>query len=273
MNDVYLQPHSDDICFSLGALAAIRGRGVLLTICPIAGYVPLRPGEEPPSAELVTKMRMQEDRAFCEACGLEPRFLEIPCGSYLGYRPFGLERVEENARRIGPPMFEALLPPAPDAISGARPWLFCPAGVGGHVDHVAIRMAIAERYDELAAKYRVAFYEDLHYASKPMARRIGVQHLLKAPFGKRLRRRASPLGDVAAKKLSLLKLYRSQFLEPPISLAEFVPATRISSPPHEAIWTEEAFEPFDPDAADSSPKTELSLSFANFVENILCGWK
>jgi LmbE family N-acetylglucosaminyl deacetylase len=269
--DIYLQPHSDDICFSLGALAAMRKHGVLLTVCPIAGYVPVRPGEAPPPAELVTKMRMEEDRAFCAACGLEPRFLEIPCGSYLGYRPFGLERAEENVRRIGPPMLEALLPPAVDANHGARPWLFCPAGVGGHVDHVAIRMVIAERYDELAAKYRVAFYEDLHYASAPLARRRGVQHLLEARFGKRLRRRVIPLAGKTARKLSLIQLYRSQFLELPISLAEFVPATRISSPPHEAIWTQEAFEPFDPDATDSSPKAELSLSFANSVENILRG--
>ena len=269
--DVYLQPHSDDICFSLGALAAVRKQGVLLTVCPIAGYVPVRPGETPPPAELVTKMRMEEDRAFCEACGLEPRFLEIPCGSYLGYRPFGLERVEENARRIGPPMLEALLTPTVEANHPSRPWLFCPAGIGGHVDHVAIQMVIAELYDDLAKKYRVAFYEDLHYASNPTARRVGVKRLLEAAFGKRLRRRPIPLCGRAVKKLSLIQLYRSQFLEPPVSLAEFLPATRFSSSPHEAIWTEEAFEPFDTDVADLRQNTDLTAIISNFVENICRG--
>jgi LmbE family N-acetylglucosaminyl deacetylase len=270
--DVYLQPHSDDICFSLGALAAMRKHGALLTVCPIAGYVPVRPGEAPPPAELVTKMRMQEDREFCKASGLEPRFLEIPCGSYLGYRPFGLERAEENARRIGPPMLEDLLTPAVDANNGARPWLFCPAGVGGHVDHVAIRMVIAERYDKLAGKYRIAFYEDLHYASEPLARRRGVKRLLETPIGSRLRRRVIPLGGEAAKKLSLIQLYRSQFLESPVSLAEFVPATRVPSPPHEAIWTEESFAPFDTDVVRSYPNQKPTLSFSNLVENILRGF-
>jgi LmbE family N-acetylglucosaminyl deacetylase len=269
--DVYLQPHSDDICFSLGALAAMRKQGVLLTVCPIAGYVPVRPGETPPPAELVTKMRVEEDRAFCDTCGLEPRFLEIPCGSYLGYRPFGLERVEENARRIGPHMLEALLTQTFDANHRTRHWLFCPAGVGGHVDHVAIRMVIAERSDELSEKYRVALYEDLHYASNPTARRAGVKRLLEAAFGKRLRRRPIPLCGRAAEKLSLIQLYRSQFLEQPVSLAEFLPATRIPSSPHEAIWTEEAFKPFDTDVADLRHNTDLTAMFSNFVENFFRG--
>ena len=42
--DLYLSPHCDDICFSLGALAHRRQAGTLLTILPISGYVPSRPG-------------------------------------------------------------------------------------------------------------------------------------------------------------------------------------------------------------------------------------
>jgi len=34
--DIYLQPHSDDVCFSLGALAHRRRRGLLLTVFSIA---------------------------------------------------------------------------------------------------------------------------------------------------------------------------------------------------------------------------------------------
>lgn len=57
--------------------------------------------------------------------------------------------------------------------STLRPWLFCPAGIGDHVDHVAVRTVIAGHLDALGHSYRVAFYEDLHYAADPEKRRLG----------------------------------------------------------------------------------------------------
>src|SRR5262249_47796818 len=69
-SDVYLQPHSDDICFSLGAFAWRRYHGILLTAFPISGYVALDPDATRPSADWVTRTRIAEDRAFAEQCGL-----------------------------------------------------------------------------------------------------------------------------------------------------------------------------------------------------------
>ena len=48
--DLYLSPHCDDICFSLGAMAHRRRAGTLLTILPISGYVPQRRGVPRPPA-------------------------------------------------------------------------------------------------------------------------------------------------------------------------------------------------------------------------------
>lgn len=236
--DVYLQPHSDDICFSLAALAHSRQTGCLLTVFPISGYVPVPAGVARPSADWVTRTRIAEDRAFAQACGLSLRMLRMPCASLLGYGPFDLGRVDENLGRVETVLVEAVLALAVAGGGRERPWLFCPCGIGGHVDHVAIRMAITRHYEPLAQRYRIGFYEDLHYASNAASRRSGIDALLQALPDRALHRLGLPLGAAEATKLSLIRHYRSQFLHPPDTVDRFTPALGSPSVPHEAIWTE-----------------------------------
>ena len=241
--DLYLSPHSDDICFSLGALAHRRHTGTLLTILPISGYVPTVPGTARPPAEHVTRMRKAEDMEFAAACGLRARFLNLPGATELGHGSRDLGWVEENAQRIAPALLKALQNHATRCRPGMRPWLFCPSGIGNHVDHVAIRMIVAQNFDRLTRSYRIGFYEDLHYASQPLVRALGLGALLQGVPGRTLHRLAAPLGGAVGTKLGLLALYASQFIELPRSLAEFTPATGTTDPPHEAIWTEELVGP------------------------------
>jgi LmbE family N-acetylglucosaminyl deacetylase len=238
-SDIYLQPHSDDICFSLGALACRRHRGTLLTVFPIAIYVALPPGAQAPSTEWVTKTRLAEDRAFAQACGLDNRMLELPGASGLGQPNFGHAWLAENIERVRAPLLEVLTAARLGEASRVRPWLFCPSGIGGHVDHVAVRQVVIQDYARLAQCYRIGFYEDLHYASSAAARSIGINNLLHALPGRTLHRHVFPLGDDAANKLALIHLYRSQFLAPPRSIDEFTPAVAPPAPPHEAVWSDE----------------------------------
>jgi hypothetical protein len=83
--DLYLSPHSDDICYSLGALAHRRKAGTLLTILPLSGYLPRRDEVPRPPAEQVTRERMAEDARFAAPCNLQLRFLELGCATYLGH--------------------------------------------------------------------------------------------------------------------------------------------------------------------------------------------
>ncbi len=242
--DVYLQPHSDDVCFSLGALAHRRRCGILLTAFAIAAYVATRPGADGPNADVVTKTRRAEDAAFSKACGLEARFLEVMGASMLGHHPFELAWVEENARRIEDPLMDALIAPPAVGVAKDRPWLFSPCGIGGHVDHVAIRMVVARHYDRLAPLYRLGFYEDLHYASEPMARDVGLQSLQRALGARPLQRHAWPLDGGQSTKLDLIGLYASQFIDLPRSLERFTPAARFPAAPHEAVWSEEPSGPW-----------------------------
>src|SRR6266446_2841536 len=119
--DVYLSPHSDDVCFSLGALAHKRHGGVLLTVFPIAAYLAVRPGESRPGSDRVTAIRMSEDIAFTAACGLRAEFLKIMGASLLGRRPFDLGFADDNAKRIEAPLIGLLLQLAAERGEGAQP--------------------------------------------------------------------------------------------------------------------------------------------------------
>jgi LmbE family N-acetylglucosaminyl deacetylase len=247
VSDLYLSPHSDDICFSLGGLAEHRRAGTLLTILPISGYVPTPPGAARPPADQVTRTRKAEDEAFAAACGLRARFLNMRCASLLGRGSRDLSWAGENADRIEPVLMKAVMNAAARS-RGVRPWLFCPSGIGGHVDHVAIRMGVVRHLDRLNRYFRIAFYEDLHYASHPIVRSSGIARLLQDLPRRSFRRHVLPLGEGVAAKLALIRLYASQFLDPPQSIASFTPAMATSLPPHEAIWTE---EPTGPDIGTS----------------------
>ena len=143
---IYLQPHSDDVCFSLGAFAYRRHCGILLTIFPISAYVALRRANTRRTAEWVTKVRIAEDRAFAEACGLNSQLLELRDAALFGHQPFDLGWVEENLQRIKLPVLNALLTPPPNMPLHGRPG-FCARGwnFSGHVDHVAIRMLVKSK--------------------------------------------------------------------------------------------------------------------------------
>ena len=243
-NDIYLQPHSDDICFSLGVFAYRRHSGTLLTVFPISNYVELRLGATTPSKEWITRTRMAEDAAFAKACGLANRVLALEGAFELAQKPFNFGWVGENLQRIRSPLLDVLLKTTfADKSSTVRPWLFCPVGIGGHVDHVAIRMLVNQNFDQLSQSYRIGFYEDLHYASSAAARSVGINNLWQEAHCRNLRRYVFPLGEDVAKKLALIQLYKSQFLSMPQSIEQYTPAVEPPNPPHEAIWSDEPMEP------------------------------
>jgi hypothetical protein len=250
--DIYLQPHSDDICFSLGALACKRHCGILLTVFSISEYMPNPKGamhphspltSPRPSSEWITRSRLNEDKAFAEACGLNMLSFALPSSSFLGHEPFDLDWVNQNQRRISLPLFEVLLTTAPRKSPRTRPWLFCPSGIGGHVDHVAIRRLVLQNYNLISLYYRIGFYEDLHYASDAVIRSEGIAVLRREFPSSDAYRYVFPFSDVVSEKLSLVHIYRSQFLSEPQSIDQFVPAINTLKVPHEAIWSFERSGP------------------------------
>jgi hypothetical protein len=240
-DDIWLQPHSDDICFSLGLLAAIRRAGTLLTVFPVSNYTAAGLGGTPAELERITRLRLAEDAAFATNCGLTLQTLGFVGGLARGQPSFDASLAPAIAAEVERGLLLALLGPTLGLVADRRRWLFCPMGIGGHIDHLAVLGVVLQHHRKLTEHYRIGFYEDLHYASDPTRREAGVQHFAGLLHGLTMQRRAWTL-DAAqqAIKLRLVRLYGSQLTPAMTDIAAYTPAVAPGAPPHEAIWATQA---------------------------------
>lgn len=233
--DLFLSPHSDDVCFSLGDLARRRQAGTLFTIFSRSQYVAIPRTSVNGSADEITAERLAEDEAFASACGLITESLGLRDAPMRGRLPFALENLAIEAQALEPVLFDQILFLAGRRKPADRPWLFCPSGIGGHIDHVAVMTVVARNIDMLQQIYRVCFYEDLHYASNILARSTGLHRLAQNLPEHTFIRRQWRIAE--AEKLNLIRLYASQFPVLPTSVEQFIPAIYLGQVPHEAVWT------------------------------------
>jgi LmbE family N-acetylglucosaminyl deacetylase len=231
---VYLSPHYDDVCFSLGAMARALGGGTLISLFTRSLYIANAEigAQKVWSQEKVTALRDAEDAHFADACGLQRMSLGLDEPALRGRRPHG-PGIDEDRVQLKAPlsrMLETLPKP------GARPIaLFCPAAIGGHVNHVATLLTVLELLPSIERRYRCFFYEDLFYASS-YGRRIAGLIRLRLRVGPRRRAvRHVHRIDQPESKLALVACYTSQHRRPP-TIDRFSPATFPPSPAHEAFW-------------------------------------
>lgn len=230
--NIYLSPHHDDIAFSLGALVADAPGGMLVNLFTRSGYVEGTPVDVRPDAatiERITALRRAEDEAFATRYRLERVEFGLEEPPLRGRSPWDLDGLPNDIEQLRAPL-TALLGQVPR--DGAR--IFCPAGIGGHVNHLAVRALVIELLPELAPRAHVLFYEDLPYAASSRARRRGMADLRAALGGRKLRRRSWAAGK---EKLAAINLYPSQHAAARTSLKRFSPRTIWPSGPHEAVWS------------------------------------
>lgn len=258
---VFLSPHHDDTCFSLGALTHRLQAGILLNVFSRSGHVARRdlapkeltslfanswpdaetlgrsPRDEAAEAWVnwVTQLRKDEDHAFAQTCGLRRVQLDLPEAPLRAQDPFKGHTTAKDARDVEMALMAALNDLAPKD-NGTRPWLFCPAGIGGHVDHLLVRNAVLQKIVDLRRLYRIAFYEDLHYASDRRKRWRGLADFRDAAKGLRLARVKLPIGDRAEEKLRLVQLYASQLTPQLMDITRYSPPAFSRAGLHEAVW-------------------------------------
>ena len=157
-----VQPHPDDVCYSLGgcvALAAPRGAMTLLTVFSRSAWalpVALRRS----GVERVSQARREEDANFCQRYGLTFHALDFPDSSVIGHD----EAAEMTADPADDDRTEAVAAAVRAFVERTEPDLVIgPAALGGHVDHRIVRKALAP----VAAPDRpLLLYEDLPYAAR-----------------------------------------------------------------------------------------------------------
>ena len=175
--DIYLSPHADHVCYFLGMLAANRRSGTLMTICSTSDFVAKRIpilGDPAERVRRVTALRLSEDRQFADAASLRLVSLGLLDAPLRGRAPFDDSYVAADSRLFEEPILQAIEHLAVHRPAGLRPWVFSPMGIGGHVDHFAVLTVVLSNLARIGAHHRIAFYEDLPYASHPLQRIKGI---------------------------------------------------------------------------------------------------
>ncbi len=229
---IYLSPHHDDVCFSLGHLARRQG-GHVVNIFTRSAYT-ARGAET--RIDAVTALRLAEDQAFIQAAGLSRHdlFLEEP--SLIGHAPFDLTNLKAAVARTTERLLPFLLDLLPATGDPRDVHLYCPAGIGGHRDHVSTLLAVAHAHERLRERCTLHLYEDLHYASRAAARDSGLQEAARAFAGLMLSATAHFMSEAdAARKMQLIGLYASQHDRPPAA-KDFTPASNLTTAMHEMVW-------------------------------------
>ncbi|MBI3767582.1 MAG: PIG-L family deacetylase [Deltaproteobacteria bacterium] len=179
----YLSPHLDDAVYSCGGLIRAQtdaGQKVeIWTVCagdPPAG--PLSPHAESLHARWrtgadTTTIRRAEDGRAAACLGAGFRHLPLPDALYRRGRSNGTPLYPAKEA-----LFAAALDPSEEAAIvwlaellvrevPAATGLVCPLGLGGHVDHRLVRLAV-ERATPVHRRLR--FYADCPYAMRPETR-------------------------------------------------------------------------------------------------------
>lgn len=232
IRSIYLSPHYDDIAFSLGAWVAANPSGTLVNIFTRSAYVAGGGRRGVPTSEEIERisaLRRAEESGFAERYNLDRIELGAEEPSLRGREPWDHSGLKDDCDSIGEPLAAALA-----ALTAQRSptRIFCPAGIGGHVNHLATRAVLLNLIASLP-QTQLCFYEDLPYAARGSVRRRGLADLRKATNGDRLRRRwwkaeTSKLGDI--------NRYASQHRDPVTDLHRFSPAALWPPYPHEAVW-------------------------------------
>ncbi len=177
---LFISPHLDDVALSCGGLVSrlvSQGRSVIIaTVCtadtPAVTSQPLSSaakhvhwewqlGDDNPYA-----LRRTEDLAACKAMGATPLHLGLPDAVY---RHDDADAPLYTNNFIGgdvqPHDWQHVFPRVKDALQNVireAQRVYCPLGIGGHVDHVVVRQAV----EELSELGNITFYEDFPYADK-----------------------------------------------------------------------------------------------------------
>jgi len=235
---IFLSPHYDDVCFSLGQTARDHGAGHLINIFTHCNHVAVSselPRDREELARVVTQMRAEEDRQFSEDCGLTRCDLQLSEATVVGLQPSDFSNIEGEVEQVEEKLVGLLL----SQLHGSghpTAALYCPMGMGRHRNHLSTFLVIIKRYAALRARARIFFYEELPYASNVRFREEGLQRLAHYfPQAKLERHIRSLTTDEFRNKLRWVGLYKSQHSGPVLE-SRLIPADPLNPAAHEAYW-------------------------------------
>ncbi len=190
---------------------------------------------QPPSTDMVTKIRDAEDKVFADKCGLTTHNLHLSEATVLGFSPFDLGEIEHEVElldnRLVPFLLEIIKKQKKSNVQ-----IYCPLAIGRHRNHISVFMSIVRAYETLGTISKIYFYEDLPYASQIESRKEAIKRLAYYFQQSGMSRHANQLThEEMNKKLEFISLYQSQHAGP-VARQHFFPAEPLTPFPHEAFW-------------------------------------
>ena len=175
---LFVAPHLDDAAMSCGAgIRRLADRGVDVVVVSVCTE------DEPDGAEL-SRLAVRNHRSWgLETRPFQSRRAEDECAMRaLGvhYRHLGLKDAVYRRDPEGRFFYQRSVIAAPDPSDAAAfladletrlgpmlracgdAWVFCPAGIGGHVDHVLVRRFV----EGVCERARLVYYEEYPYLSR-----------------------------------------------------------------------------------------------------------
>ena len=217
--DLILSPHVDDAALSLGGtLARHRGDGRRRFVCNIFSDQAYQSGLRAPASVLAALARAEDElagrvlgyeRRDWGLAGAQDRH-RLPLARTLGWTEASVRAEARFRREIAGLAGRILALVAPEQATGDVR-LFAPAGIGGHLDHLLVRLAVCDLLAVGALDPETTqFYEDLPYAAASMPGP-------NAPTGFAPALRALDLPALAA-KLAALRIFQTRLRAPQIAL-------------------------------------------------------
>lgn len=198
-----LSPHIDDAAFSLAlTISQLVACGLPVTIINCFTISRFTAVVGPKDRETVTWLRKSEDQAFNELLNLQLRLINLDLydaplrNNYIwSSQPFDpaeislVHRVSSELNRI---------------VDGL---LFCPLGIGDHIDHLICKEAVLQ----MDPPVRALFYEDLPYASRITNEQKDFYiRLLEGRLNRTLSSRIEGSQSIGVDKEKAIHLYKTQ---------------------------------------------------------------
>lgn len=249
---IFIAPHFDDICFSIGGLLPYLrvSRKILINIFTRSGWMTnpeilatLKGVEGETRVEAIGKIRNSEDDAFALAAGFEKTNLDLldadliaPPGNTNPAQFYeGIENEVDNVCERLLPLLQCYLANGEEAI------LMAPLAIGLHRNHIvtfAAIVRIAPQFPQLS----LMFYEDLPYSCIPANRQTRLAAMGPALTQNGYKRYYKSMDEaIFRRKLREVVKYKSQMNR---SLDQFAIRIGQNSAFHEAVWTNWSAERF-----------------------------
>lgn len=192
-SSLFLAPHPDDLVYSaFSALVEHAGVGTAIVFFNVSRFT--KWGLLP--KYFVTIMRTLEERIILTRLRVSSLFLWMEDSSVRSYPTEG-QLVTSKLK----------------GLQRTFRYVFCPLGISGHSDHLAVRSAAIDYWISCDRKPRICFYEDLPYAARLKDLEVEVETRVRELSQRcgHLSVQYQPLGvNPFRRKLSFSRLYLTQ---------------------------------------------------------------